>query len=62
MEYIHCTDTECDGKMLVEEVVVDYNDPGDVFGHGQYTYTCWVCEKCKEQISFAESDAEVLED
>lgn len=37
----------CSTEMELEEVVTDYYDPNDKYGHGQYSETVWWCPKCE---------------
>lgn len=41
-------DHDCEDSLELESVVVDYNDPGDDNGHGQYEYQAFVCTLCGE--------------
>lgn len=34
----------------IEEATVDYYDPSNFYGHGQYTFKVLVCSDCGEQL------------
>lgn len=36
-------------EMEVVEVVKDFHNPSDRFGHGQYTFQVLVCPKCDHE-------------
>lgn len=46
----------CKKEMEREESTVDYNDPNDPYGHGQYTQEVWYCEKCDHSEPYIQED------
>lgn len=37
---------KCGYEMTEEDVVADYHDPNNFYGHGQYEQRALVCDQC----------------
>jgi hypothetical protein len=43
---------ECGEDMELIENCVDYYDPGNFYGHGQYEVLEWECPKCQKREEY----------
>ena len=49
-------------EMELEESAVDYYDPADFYGHGQYEVKFWHCPECNNDCDFIPEAFELEDD